>query len=262
MDYLKETVRVDIGDPPGVAVGTVKEYVGLSEKETAKLLYVRLNKDRTNLNYLNIHECTEYAKEIREGQLKEYLPRNKMFITEAALTYLSEVTFSSIKDRFNNMSSIVRAKYHLTKKQLIDIQGLQEQQGDESKKLGIPLNSIPIKLPEDIEISGHAMNMINSREMKQKLARRMGRDNPDEIKPVELAQYIIDTSMFMFNQKSKLSNKIDGKTRLYVSSDGATAISVSENTEGTIVTIFHVSEFDKYHLGVIVRRVETWLGIK
>jgi len=73
MDYLKETVRVDIGDPPGVAVGTVKEYVNLDELETAKLLYVRLNKDRTSLNYLNIHECTEYAKEIREGQLKEYL---------------------------------------------------------------------------------------------------------------------------------------------------------------------------------------------
>jgi len=36
MDYLEETVYVDIGAPPGMAVGTVEDFIYLSESDTAK----------------------------------------------------------------------------------------------------------------------------------------------------------------------------------------------------------------------------------
>jgi hypothetical protein len=65
MSYSKETVYVDIGPRPGVPVGTIKEYIILDEAETAKLLYQRLNQNRASGNFLDISECTKYAKEIR-----------------------------------------------------------------------------------------------------------------------------------------------------------------------------------------------------
>jgi len=73
MNYLNETVYVDTDLKNNVPVGTIGEYVELDESETAKMLYKRLNKNRASGNYLSIIECTEYAKDIREGQLSEYL---------------------------------------------------------------------------------------------------------------------------------------------------------------------------------------------
>lgn len=46
-NYLKEVVYVDIGPMPGIPVGTISEYINLSEAETAKLLYKRINRDLT-----------------------------------------------------------------------------------------------------------------------------------------------------------------------------------------------------------------------
>ena len=64
MSNLKETVYVDIGLKPGVPVGTVEEYINLDEREAAKRVYQRLNRNRTHGNYLSISECVEYAQAI------------------------------------------------------------------------------------------------------------------------------------------------------------------------------------------------------
>ena len=72
MDYLKEIVRTPIGCAPGVPVGTVKEYINLTEAETAKLLYQRLNRNRGSNNLLSLQECTEYAHELRNGIPSQY----------------------------------------------------------------------------------------------------------------------------------------------------------------------------------------------
>ena len=63
-----------IGNPKcgGIAAGTIREFVNLNEPETARLLYQRLNKNRTSSNYLSLQECTEYAQELRTGAMKNY----------------------------------------------------------------------------------------------------------------------------------------------------------------------------------------------
>ena len=72
MDFLKNIVYVPIGSKPGIPVGTGKEYINLSETETAKLLHVRLNRNRTSADWLSLWECTEYAQKIRNQILREY----------------------------------------------------------------------------------------------------------------------------------------------------------------------------------------------
>lgn len=52
-------------------LGTIGEYVNLTESETAKLLYKRINRDITAKYRRSIEECTEYAQEIRNGVLSE-----------------------------------------------------------------------------------------------------------------------------------------------------------------------------------------------
>jgi hypothetical protein len=82
MEYLNETVFIDTNHHSRVPVGTVKEYVDLSEAETARMLYKRLNRNRAPGNYLSIQECTRYAQEARRGVLGDYIltkmrdPRN------------------------------------------------------------------------------------------------------------------------------------------------------------------------------------------
>jgi len=83
MNYLKETVYVDIGPPPGTPVGTVEEYINVSESETAKMLYPRLNRNRSPGNYLSIQECMEYARNIRKEVLSKYLTEDEA-LTEMA----------------------------------------------------------------------------------------------------------------------------------------------------------------------------------
>jgi hypothetical protein len=68
MEHLNETVYVD-----QIPVGTVKGYIDLNEVQTAALLYQRLNRNRTVLNHVSLEECIEYAQEIRNDMLKEYL---------------------------------------------------------------------------------------------------------------------------------------------------------------------------------------------
>ena len=74
-NYLNEVVYVEIGPRHGdkTPIGTIKDYINLNETEIANLLRTRLNVNRTSNNWISINECTEYAKEIREGVLGEYI---------------------------------------------------------------------------------------------------------------------------------------------------------------------------------------------
>ena len=47
MDYIKETLYLEIPEVENqIPIGTIGEYINLSESETAKLLYTRLNRHR------------------------------------------------------------------------------------------------------------------------------------------------------------------------------------------------------------------------
>jgi len=75
MEHLNQTVYVEIGHrkEDWIPIGVVKEYVNLNEAETARLIYSRINRNRTALNVKTLEDCTEYAQEIRGGVLKEHL---------------------------------------------------------------------------------------------------------------------------------------------------------------------------------------------
>ena len=68
-NYLNEAVTVGLTDIP---VGTVKNYINLSENEIAKLLYLRINRDRTPLQIWSLQECLEEARDLQAKLEKKY----------------------------------------------------------------------------------------------------------------------------------------------------------------------------------------------
>ena len=152
-------------------------------------------------------------------------------LTSGAIEYFTEAW----KDRFKKFTDgAMNPKYApLTQEQLDEIEGLQSTYSAEH--LGKPLNTIPIRLPDNIEISKHAKDRMEERRITHK-----------DLQP------FIDNSMFMFEQ-----NK--GRGRLYVSSGGSIVISIQNNPNGIVVTVYSVNDYYSDQLGPIVEEVKKWL---
>ena len=69
------------GDQKGV--GIVRNYINLTEDETAKLLYQRLNVHKTTGKFFNMEQCREFAQEIRERDpLAQYITESPINVIE------------------------------------------------------------------------------------------------------------------------------------------------------------------------------------
>ena len=64
MEYLKEIIQVDVNGKQ-IPVGTIGDYIFIETPKTARLLYKRLNRNRSSNNTLSMAECTELAEKIQ-----------------------------------------------------------------------------------------------------------------------------------------------------------------------------------------------------
>jgi len=177
-----------------------------------------IERDRSN------REITERVQLIRVDGI---------YFSENALEYFIE----TYKDRFKKfLVDAVNPKYEpFTDSQLIDIEGMQVTY--DAGRLGKPMNTIPIKLPDDIEISSHANDKMEA-----------GKISKDHL------QAYIDNSLFMFDQQN-------GKTRLYVSSTGSVVISIKVNPDGLVVTVYLAKDYYSDQLGPIIEEVKKWVKL-
>jgi len=183
---------------------------------------------------------------VSPSEVTEYMVENTMFssleaqdnsiitvyFSEGAIDYMMEGT---LKDKFKKfLVGAANPKYApLTSDQLADIEGLQATYSAEH--LGTPTNTIPIKLSDDIEISKHAQDQMVVRDI-----------------PRDHLQMFINHSMFMFIQNN-------GQGRLYVASGGSIVISVRDNPDGMVVTVYSVKDYYSDKLGPIVEEVKKWV---
>jgi len=72
MNELSQILYVDVRSH-SLPVGIMSDYIDLTEKETIKLLYRRLNAHKIPGRRINSDECAKHAKDIRNGPLKKYL---------------------------------------------------------------------------------------------------------------------------------------------------------------------------------------------
>ena len=193
--------------------------------------------DEKNKLLKKLERISEDLQQLNRS-IREYIAESTdedsitVYFTESALDYMME---GANKDRFKKfLIGAASPKYEpLTDDQLADIEGLQVTYGAES--LGTPVNTIPIKLTTDITISDHAKEQMKIRKV-----------------PRSDLQKFIDNSMFMFNQQK-------GYTRLYVSSDGSVVVSVRDDPNGKIATVYSVADYYADKLGPIVEEVKKWL---
>lgn len=115
MNDLNQIVYVDKGARPGTAVGIVNDYINLDESETAALLYQRLNRDKVR-NHLTLSECTEYAQEIRNGTLSEYLTEAKELSSGIFWVITDDRDFDDYKLLFFDIPSDPYGNHHGTHK--------------------------------------------------------------------------------------------------------------------------------------------------
>ena len=207
--------------------GDLPQYKKLMER------YIEFDIPPTNLIHILEKEIGPEGLIIKDWDQVLGIDIN-VYFSEGALQYFGE---AGPKDYFKKfLVGAANPKYRkLTNDELADIEGLQETYG--AKSLGTPANTIPIKLTNDIELGNHASEQMQIRKIS-----------------TEDLQKFIDHSMFMFIQDR-------GKTRLYIASNGSIAISVRDNPNGRIATIYSIKDYYSNWLAPIVKEVQKWLKI-
>ncbi len=82
---INDALYVEAGTSNRIPVGTVKDYIYLTEKEAAKLIYHRVNKKLPDMRKKSITECTEFA-----SILLSNIPSDLRIFTEFAKVFISE----------------------------------------------------------------------------------------------------------------------------------------------------------------------------
>ena len=241
MDYLNETIYVNLDeDMPGVPVGTIKEYVDLTEQDTAKLLYTRLNRNRTNTNWLSIDECNRYAQKIRDGKLGRYLTENltgEIYITEEAWEYFVSLLPHYLHEYTGPSDNFVQLSPSQLKRVLS-----AAKMGDQNNRITNAAHRSDKKDISDFRVTKHARNQAKERIASPESSKK------ELINIIKIrAQAFIDAADVMLDQIYEGNPRV-----LYLSDIGN--IAISEMNE--IVTIYTKDQFIKEEGAWVISTLE------